>query len=91
MVAARMAPIRPPPSVRPMPSPGNSALVDQRADNADENVAQEAEPSSLHQKSGEPAGDGTNDQRYKQSCQHDFPHVKELTHPFSTSLKASSS
>ena len=42
----------------------------QRADNADENVAQEAKASSLHQKSGEPAGDGTNDQRYKQSCQH---------------------
>jgi len=47
---------------------------DQGTHDADDNIAEQAEAGALHEKAGEPACDGANDQGYNQSCKHDsFP------------------
>jgi len=74
MVAARMAPIRPAPSVRPISRKEHARH--QRADDADENVAQEAKFSSLHQKSGEPAGNRANNQAISRAVSMISPRSK---------------
>ena len=59
----------------PMPSFGKQHAGDHGTDDADDNIAKQAEARALHEQAGEPACDGANNQGYDQRCKHDFsPH-----------------
>ena len=78
MVAVTIAPTNAAAKGGAQPQLRKQHAGNQGTDDADENIAEQAEAGPLHQQAGKPASDRANDQGYEQSCEHDFPHVKDL-------------
>ena len=72
MKATKIAPSTPPPSVKDDAQRRKQKGREQRAQNTDDNIADQAEAGALHQQSGQPAGDAPDHTGDDECCQHCF-------------------
>ena len=64
--AAKIDPISPP---APIPNKPKQPAADQRADNADHDIADKAKAAPLHDESSKPPGDGADQQENNETCE----------------------